>query len=237
MASARVDRDRPRERFQRLGPAALADAELIALVLRSGDRRADAVSIARRLLERFGTLAAVARASMIEIASLPGVGPAKAASVLAACALADRVAGAKLEPGRAIGGPLAVHRHFDLRLGLRPQESFHALMLDGRHRLIAEQEVTVGTLNASLVHPREVFREAIRMAAAALVVVHNHPSGDPSPSGEDRRVTERLRAAGALLGIELIDHVIVASGGHFSFREAGLLGAPAGEAGGSGAGT
>ncbi len=101
------------------------------------------------------------------------------------------------------------------------RESFHALLLDGRHRLITEEEVSVGTLTASLVHPREVFREAIRAAAAALLLVHNHPSGNPSPSGEDRRVTERLASAGDLIGIRVVDHVIVCEGSYFSFRESG----------------
>ncbi|MEM9175645.1 MAG: DNA repair protein RadC, partial [Myxococcota bacterium] len=134
-----------------------------------------------------------------------------------------RLAEAPLPIARPIGGPEAVARHFLPRLGRRDRESFHVLLLDGRHRLVGEEEVSVGTLTASLVHPREVFRGAIRAAAAALVLVHNHPSGDPQPSGEDRAVTRRLADAGRLLGIEVLDHVVVARGGHFSFREAGEL--------------
>ena len=126
--------------------------------------------------------------------------------------------------GEAIRSPQDVQRHFAPQFHGRPQESFHVLLLDARHRLMSAHEVSVGTLTASLVHPREVFREAIRQAAAALLLVHHHPSGDPSPSPEDRSVTERLTAAGHLLGIAVVDHVIVAEGGFFSFQQAGSLG-------------
>ena len=133
------------------------------------------------------------------------------------------MASAPLERGQAIRAPVDVQRHFQPRWRDRRRESFHALQLDGRHRLLSVDEVSVGTLTASLVHPREVFRAAIRNAAAALLLVHHHPSGDPSPSPEDRSVTERLVAAGRLLGIRVVDHVIVADSGYFSFQEAGLI--------------
>ena len=152
---------------------------------------------------------------------MPGVGPAKAASLCAALELASRIVDEPLDRGAAIRSPADVQRHFRRSLCRRPRESFHVLLLDGRHRLISSEEVSVGTLTASLVHPREVFRDAIRNAAAAIVLVHNHPSGDPSPSAEDRSVTSRLRTAGEVLGIRVVDHVIVAAAGYFSFREAG----------------
>ena len=215
--------DAPRERLARLGAASLADAELLALVLRTGRRDADAATLARELLTSARGLAGCAEASFVELAARPGLGPAKAASLVAAFELARRLATRPLELGRPLGSPDAVERHFAARLAPRDRESFHVLLLDGRHRVIAEEEVSVGTLTASLVHPREVFRGAIRASAGALVLVHNHPSGDPSPSGEDRSVTRRLAEAGQLLGIEVLDHVVVARGGHFSFREAGDL--------------
>jgi DNA repair protein RadC len=158
---------------------------------------------------------------MAALLTIPGLGPAKAASLLAAFELARRLEEKPLEWGLPIRSPVDIHRHFQSRIRGAHRESFHVLLLDGRHRLIGEAEVSVGTLTASLVHPREVFREAICAAAAAVVLVHNHPSGDPSPSGEDRRVTERLVSAGGLLGIPVVDHLIIAEGGHFSFREAG----------------
>jgi DNA repair protein RadC len=124
-----------------------------------------------------------------------------------------------LERGQRIESPRDIQRHFRWRLRDWRRESFHVVLLDGRHRMMAVEAVSLGTLTASLVHPREVFREAIRRAAAAMLLVHNHPSGDPSPSQEDRDVTRRLEAAGELLGIRVLDHVIVAEDGYFSFRQ------------------
>jgi DNA repair protein RadC len=213
--------DRPRERLNQKGVRALADAELLALVLRTGDRKNDASTIARAALDRFGGLVGLAAATGPALEAMPGLGPAKSASLRAAIELARRILDEPLERGQPIRSPADVQRHFRGRLRDFQRESFHVLLLDGRHRLITTEEVSVGTLTASLVHPREVFRDAIRNAAAALVLVHNHPSGDPSPSIEDRSVTERLRSAGILLGIRVLDHVIVAKSGYFSFRETG----------------
>lgn len=213
--------DRPRERLEQKGVGALANAELLALVLRTGDRSHDASSLARAALDRFGGLAGLAAATGPALETLPGLGPAKSASLLGAIELARRIMEEPLPRRRAIRSPADVQRHFRGRLRDHDRESFHVLLLDGRHRLISIAEVSVGTLTASLVHPREVFRDAIRNAAAALVLVHNHPSGDPSPSAEDRSVTKRLRSAGLLLGIHVLDHVIIADSGYFSFREAG----------------
>ena len=219
----RAGGDWPRERLQRDGARSLSAVDLVALVLRTGDRARDAWSLARQLVDRDGGLSALAGVSLGELEATPGVGPAKSASLMAAFELGRRLASAPLERGQSIRSPGDVQRHFQPRFRDRQRESFHVLMLDGRHRLVAVDEVSVGTLTASLVHPREVFREAIRNAAAALLLVHHHPSGDPSPSPEDRSVTARLVAAGRLLGIRVIDHVIVAEAGYFSFREAGLL--------------
>lgn len=213
--------DRPRERLERLGPSSLSDVELVALVLRTGDRRGDASAQARALLACVGGLEGLVGASVRQLASVPGVGLAKAASLCAAAEMATRIRAEPLPIGKRIQSPYDVHRHFLPRLAGVRRESFHVLLLDGRHRLMDEEVVSVGTLTASLVHPREVFRKAIREAAAAVLLVHNHPSGDPSPSAEDREVTKRLRAAGTLVGVEVVDHVIVAEGGHYSFRESG----------------
>ena len=221
---ASVRSEWPRERLARDGPERLQVEELVALVLRTGDRRGDAWTLARCLLERAGGLVPLAEIPLCELESIPGLGPAKSASLCAAFELGRRLASAPLERGQAIRAPADVQRHFQPRWRDRRRESFHALQLDGRHRLMSVEEVSVGTLTASLVHPREVFRAAIRNAAAALLLVHHHPSGDPSPSPEDRSVTERLVAAGRLLGIRVVDHVIVAESGYFSFQEAGLLG-------------
>jgi DNA repair protein RadC len=154
-----------------------------------------------------------------ELSATPGVGPAKCASLVAALELSRRLAGRRLEPGATIRSPGDVHRHFHPQLRHLEQERFHVILLDGRHRVMRHALVSQGTLTASLVHPREVFRPALRESAAALVLVHNHPSGDPTPSREDEEVTARLVRAGEILGIPVLDHVVVAERGYVSLRE------------------
>ncbi len=215
--------ERPRERLQRLGAEALADAELVALVLRTGGRDGDALAASHLLLARLGGLRPLARASAGELCSAAGIGPAKAGSLHAALELGRRVAAHTLRPGDAVRGPSDLYRHFAARLRDARHEQFLVVLLDGRHRVMRTETVSRGTLTASLVHPREVFRPAIREAAAAIALVHNHPSGDPTPSREDREITARLARAGELLGIRIVDHVVVAEGGYHSLREDGDL--------------
>jgi len=215
--------DGPRERLRDLGPRALSDAELVALLLRTGARGVDVLSLSRSLLGRFGGLRGVVRATESELCGAPGIGPAKTASLVAALEIGRRLATRRLRIGDRISGPSDVYRHFFERLRDCPQECFLALHLDGRHRVRGEALVSQGTLTSSLVHPREVFYRAVRESAAALILVHNHPSGDPDPSSEDREVTRRLARAGEILGIRVLDHVIVAEQGYHSFGEAGDL--------------
>jgi DNA repair protein RadC len=151
------------------------------------------------------------------------MGPAKSAALIAAAELARRTNAQPLQLGDRFSSPCDVYDHFCGRLRDAAQESFITVLLDGRHRVIGEVMVSRGTLTASLVHPREVFRSAIREAAAAIVLVHNHPSGDPSPSAEDVAVTQRLVEAGEIVGVRVVDHVIVAAGGYHSFSEAGQI--------------
>lgn len=221
--STRGPLEAPRERLARLGPEALSDAELVALLLRTGGRGGDVLMAAQQVVASCGGLTGLSGSGESSLASLPGVGPVKRAALLAACEVGRRVASRRLERGDRIHGPADVHRHFFEALRGCRFERFLALMLDGRHRVMHDVLVSQGTLTASLVHPREVFREAVRSAAAAIVLVHNHPSGDPTPSAEDRTVTERLVAAGELLGIRVVDHVVVAEHGYHSFNEAGDL--------------
>ncbi len=215
--------ERPRERMLLLGAEALSDAELLALLLRTGSGRRNASQVAALLLERHGGLVGVAGAAESELSALPGIGPAKSASLRACFELSRRIASRRLEPGQPIRGPEDVHRHFHPALRHVAQERFIVVLLDGRHRVIRHELVSQGTLTASLVHPREVFRPALREAAAAVVLVHNHPSGDPTPSAEDREITIRLARAGELLGIRVLDHVVVAESGFASLRELGVL--------------
>lgn len=215
--------DRPRERLAARGVRALSDAELVGLLLRTGSAGGTATEVAAGVLEALWGWRGVGVAELAELEALPGLGPAKAASLLAAAELGRRAAARPLEPGAPLRGPEDVHRHFGPHLRDEKTERFLALLLDGRHRVLGDVTVSQGTLTASLVHPREVFRPAIRRAAAAVVLVHNHPSGDPSPSSEDHEVTRRLCAAGELLGIRVVDHVVVAEGGYYSFEEGGSI--------------
>jgi len=215
--------DRPRERLSSHGAEALADVELLALLLRTGPRGTDAARLASQLLARFGGLRGLAAAGATELAAAEGMGPAKSASVVAALELGRRLAARRMRPGDPVMSPADVHRHFHPRLRDTPHERFVVVLLDGRHRWLREVVVSQGTLTASLVHPREVFRPALREAAAAVILVHNHPSGDPAPSREDLEITARLVEAGQLLGVQVLDHVIVAERGYTSLRETGAM--------------
>ena len=190
------------------------------------------LAVAASLLEHHGGLHGLARAGGRELKAAPGMGPAKSASVCASLELGRRLAARRLPPGTAIRSPADVFAHFHPSLRLVPHERFIALLLDGRHRVLREEVVSQGTLTASLVHPREVFRPALRESAAALILVHNHPSGDPTPSAEDREVTLRLVRAGDLLGVRVIDHVVVAERGFCSLKEEGAMEAGSRPAGG-----
>lgn len=215
----------PRERLTQSGSRSLSLAELLALILGSGTPRRSALSIARALVEEFGGTAGISRAGDRELLAISGLGPAKLAALRAALEIGERHATVPLLPGRKLGSPESVFAHFGPRLRHRRQESFYALLLDTRQRLIREIEVSRGSLNESLVHPREVFGPALREAAAALVVVHNHPSGDPQPSRQDVEVTRRLAEAGELLGIRLLDHVVIGASEFRSFARMGWLSA------------
>ena len=215
--------ERPRERLARGGIEVLADVDLLALVLRCGHRGASATDLARRLLGLYPSLADLAAATPSEIAAVAGIGEARAGAICAAVALGRRADAPPLAPGDPITGSADVFRHFHARLAGLRQERFYVVMLDGKGRLRREVRVSEGTLTASLVHPREVFRAAIRESAAAVILVHNHPSGDPEPSPEDAALTARLRDAGELLGIRVLDHVVIGLGRWTSFADRGAL--------------
>ncbi|MAI79765.1 MAG: hypothetical protein CL917_12540 [Deltaproteobacteria bacterium] len=218
--SRRVNREAPRERLERLGVSSLSDAELTSLVLRTGVRHLDVLSLAQVLLSDVGGIQGLAALSLRQLTMHFGLGRAKSASLLAAWELGNRLASSpQLDPGVPILHPQDVHRHFFQRLRRLREEHCFVLILDGRNRVIRESQVSVGTLTSSLVHPREVFRVAVRDAAASLILVHNHPSGDPAPSRQDLDMTRRLVEVGHLLGIRLVDHIIVAESGFYSFRE------------------
>lgn len=213
----------PRERLFAQGIQALSDTELVALTLRTGGGGSCVTALATSLLARHGGLSGLARSDARELMGVRGIGRTKAAALMAAVELGRRISRRRLREGDAIRSPEDVFLHFETRLRHANQEHFVVLLLDGRHRVLGEEIVSLGTLTASLVHPREVFRPAIRASAAALILVHNHPSGDPEPSPEDRTVTERLASAGELLGVPVLDHVVVAERGFRSLRDDGTL--------------
>ena len=221
----------PRERLFREGAAALSSVELIALLLRTGARGRSALRVAEELLRHFGALEALARAGDGQIRLAAGIGPAKLAGLRAAFELGARLVREPLQAGVKISSPEQVAAHYGPRMRTYRQEVFVVLLLDARQRVIGDVEVHRGSLDQSLVHPREVFAPALRESAAAILVLHNHPSGDPTPSEEDREVTRRLVRAGEILGVRVVDHVVIGAGAHRSLARAGLLGPQGGLAG------
>jgi len=213
----------PRERLFAHGVQALSNPELLALLLRSGNARRPVMRVADDVWRHFGSWEALGRSGDAELCAIPGLGSAKVASLRAALEIGTRSA-APLELARErILGPEQVFQLLGPRLIAEQQECFVILMLDSRQRLIRVVEISRGSLDQSLVHPREVFLPAIREVAASLVLVHNHPSGDPEPSAEDRSITERLVSVGELLGIPIVDHVVVGRQGYASFSRRGWL--------------
>ncbi len=219
--------ERPRERLSTHGAGVLTDAELLAIFLRTGKVGLDVLSLAKSLLAEWGSLRRLAGCSVEELSMLPGMGPAKAAELKAAFEMGRRMALPEVERPR-IDRAGVIHGLLAREMEILPHESLRVLLLDTRHGLLEHREVSRGSLNESIAHPREIYRPAIAKGAYAIAVAHNHPSGDPQPSEADRRLTRRLAEAGTLLQIPLVDHVIIGAqrGGnapYFSFREAGLI--------------
>jgi DNA repair protein RadC len=209
--------ERPRERLRQAGARHLALGELLALLIGSGGAGGSARQVADGLASKVdGSLARLAALDVGELEAVPGVGTATACRILAALELGRRAASEATDPGAPVRGPDDVFRRMGPRLRDLPQEEFHALLLNTRHRVVREVLITRGILDASLIHPREVFRPAVAEGAAGVILVHNHPSGDPAPSPEDRAVTRQLGAAGRALGIPVLDHVVVGWGRYVS---------------------
>ena len=217
------DSERPREKLLAHGPAVLSDAELLAIFLGSGRQGLDVVSSARRLLNRQGSLRDLLERTPKELLKLPGIGPARACALLAALELGHRHLAAGLARGEALTDPQAAGRYFSQRLRGLPHEVFAALFLDTRHRAIAFEELFRGTVDGAEVHPREVVRRALAHNAAAVIVGHNHPSGNGEPSAADRAITVRLKQSLALVEIRLLDHFIVGDGAPVSLAARGWV--------------
>ena len=215
--------DRPREKLERLGPSALGDNELVALVLGSGARGRDVLELANAVLEDCGGLHGLTRAAAADLLRIPGVGGARAAQVLAAVELGRRTLVRVHADRPRLNTPRQLASYLLPQHGSRPVEQFGIVMLDTKHRLLQIRLVSTGSLDSTVAHPREVFRDAIAGRAAAIVLFHNHPSGDPRPSADDVALTARLAEAGQIVGIEVLDHLILADQRYYSFMEAGQL--------------
>lgn len=217
--------ERPREKLLALGAEQLTDAELLALIIRTGDSgsKQSAVDLARGLLCRFGSLRQLSTAGIAELCQQPGIGPAKAAEVQALFQIARRFADSRLQPGQAYRSSRDAFAHFHERLCDYRKEVFLALLLDSKNRLIREVQISEGSLNSSIVHPREVFAPVLRESASAVLFIHNHPSGDPTPSREDVEITERLKHVGEIMGVRVLDHIIIGNGEYTSLADRGML--------------
>jgi len=217
------EHERPRELLLSKGPQGLSDAQLLAILLRIGRPDSSAVDVAMDLLVRLEGLRGLANRSLQELCVVPGIGPAKAAQILAAVELGKRALAIPLTVGLRIRQSQDIFQHYYPLLRDLRHEVFKALLLDAKHGLIRDLTISEGSLTVSIVHPREVFNLAVRESAAAVIFVHNHPSGDPHPSEEDHALTRRLMAAGEILGIRVLDHIVIGDGRYVSFADEGFL--------------
>jgi DNA repair protein RadC len=231
MATLRIQElpegERPREKLAALGAEALSDSELIAILLRTGMQGANAIDVARKLLAEYLSLGGLARCSVVELSKIKGVGQAKAVQLAAAFGLASRLARESLVRQR-LDTPELINALLGAEMRALNRESLRAVLLDTKFQLIRVEEISHGSLNESVAHPREIFRTALIYSAFAVILVHNHPSGDPTPSSADHQLTRRLAQGAELLQIRLLDHVIIGTGDngrqpYFSFKEAGLI--------------
>ena len=215
--------ERPRERLLAHGADALTDAQLLAILLRVGRQRSSAVQVSLEVLERLGGIAGLARCGIEELCAVDGVGQAKAAQVKAALELGKRSLASPLSTGMRISSSRDLFEHYHPAMRDLRHEIFKVVLLDAKHAILRDATVSEGSLTLSIVHPREVFTMAVKESAAAVIFLHNHPSGDPTPSQEDHVLTSRLVSAGEVLGIRVLDHVVVGDGRYVSFADQGWL--------------
>lgn len=215
--------ERPRERMMRYGAEALSHAELLAILLRTGTQRQSAVQLAGAILKQCGNIRNLMDMSIEEMTAIRGIGPAKALQLRAGIELGRRIARSRLGDAVTVRKPGDAAEYVMDELRYLKKEHFVCLFLNTKNHIIAQETLSIGTLNASLVHPREVFRAAIKCSSASIICVHNHPSGDPTPSPEDISLTKRLAEAGRLVGIEILDHLIIGDGRFVSLKEHGHL--------------
>lgn len=217
------EEERPREKLLKLGPQVLSDAELLALLIESGTDGITAVDLAKRLLVEHKNLKVLASKAVVEFTRMKGIGPARGARLLAAFEVGRRIEMNSEEKGVKLSSPDCVARFYLPEFRGLKREIFKAVLLDSGNKIIRDVTISQGTLNASVVHPREVFKAAVDYLAAGILLLHNHPSGEASPSEEDRKITSQLMKASEVMGIPVLDHIILAGGRYFSFAKEGLL--------------
>lgn len=219
------EEDRPREKLLNKGAEALTDAELLAIILRTGNASTgeSALDHARLLLTEFGGLKGIDGALIRDLRAVKGIGPAKTAQLKAGLEIGRRMRGGRWEVGQSLRSSEDVFRHFRERLEKERHEIFYVVLLTNKNRKIRDVRISEGSLTASVVHPREVYNPVIRESAAAVVFVHNHPSGDPTPSPEDLEITRRLKEVGEVMGVKVLDHVVIGANRYFSFSDRGVL--------------
>ena len=215
--------ERPRERLLSQGPEALTNAQLLAILLRVGRQGSSAVQVGMDILDQLGDVAGLAQCGIEELCAVPGVGEAKAAQLKAALELGKRALAGPLTKGIKITSSRDLFTHYHPTLRDLRHEIFKVILLDAKHAIMRDATVSEGSLTLSIVHPREVFTLAVKESAAAVIFLHNHPSGDPTPSQEDRVLTARLVSAGEVLGIRVLDHLVIGDGRYVSFADQGWL--------------
>lgn len=215
--------ERPRERLLKEGAQSLSNQELIAIILGTGTKQESVIFLAQRILHHFYGLRLLKEATVEELKKIKGIGDTKAVQLLAALELGSRVHKLRNEERIVIRSPEDVSRFMMEELRFLTQEHFVALYLNSKNHVLQKKTVFIGSLNASIVHPREVFKEALRHSAASIICLHNHPSGDPTPSKEDIEVTKRLVESGKIIGIELLDHIIIGDQKFVSLKEKGYV--------------
>jgi DNA repair protein RadC len=217
------EEERPRERFEQSGPESLSNHELIAILLRTGTKEESVLQLSNRLLTSFEGLRLLKDATLDEITAIKGIGKAKAIQVLAAVEIGRRISNLAYDDRYVIRSPEDCANYVMNDMRFLSQEHFVCLYLNTKNQVLHKKTVFIGSLNASIVHPREVFKEALRRSAASVICLHNHPSGDPTPSREDIEVTKRLVESGKIIGIELLDHLIIGENKFVSLKEKGYL--------------
>lgn len=215
--------ERPRERLKQFGPEALSAQELLALIIGRGVSKKSVITIAQELLVKFGNIKAISEATIEELSQIKGIGFAKAVQIKACFELGKRK---DLEPELKdfdIKDPQSVVKAIRASIKDKAKEHFKLILLNARNKILGVSTISIGSLNASIVHPREVFKDAIVHSAYSVVLAHNHPSGDPEPSEDDLTITKRFIEAGKILGIHVTDHIIISKNGFFSFKDKGLM--------------